>query len=306
MRLIELTDAYSTPGASTMNRLLSVPKTALQRCRLLGCACLAIVFFMQQANASVTLDFNTLPGGGAIEHGRIINSQYFASDGVTISGVNRGGGPDLVVAFDTSKTGTRDRDLEDPFTGGNIPSNTFLGNVLIIQENNWGSSDGVVNYPDDEGTRPAGSIFFDFDDPITEISFDLLDVEGPDEFGDSAGYVASFFDGSGVELARVGFGEFITSSSLFYDSTVEYGNNSANRIQPITAANLSELTGDVIENFSRVEINFGGSAAIDNLVYTSFISPNQVIPEASSVLIWALLGLTVGGCKRRQLHRGRG
>ncbi len=289
-----------TSGFFAMNKLLSVSEIMPQRwCRLLVGACLAIVLFLQQADASVTLDFNTLPGGGLIEHGRIINSQYFLSNGVTISGDNVGGGPDLVVAFDTSETGTRDPDLEDPFSGGNIDPQTFLGNVLIIQENSWGSADGIVNHPDDEGSRPAGSIFFDFTDPITEIGFDLLDVEGPDEYGSNSGYVASFFINN-QELARVGFNEFIDSGSLFYDSTVAYGNNSANRIQPITAAKLSTFANTVIEKFDRVEINFGGSAAIDNLVYTSFAPPNQAIPEASSVLIWALLGLTAGGYKRRR------
>jgi len=294
---------------STVSQFQIAPKKMAQGSRRLAPACLVLILFLQPlflqpADASVTLDFNTLPGGGLVEHGRIINSQYSSSHGVTISAVNVGGGPDLVVAFDTSKTGTRDPDLEGPFTGGNIDHHTFLGNVLIIQEDREGIADGavdgVVNHPDDEGSRPAGSIFFDFDNPITEIGFDLLDVEGPSEYGRNSGYVASFF-AAGVELARVGFNEFITSTSLFYDSTVKYGNNSANRIQPITAGDLSRFTNTILETFNHVEINFGGSAAIDNLVFTPFTPASQsAVPEVSSVLVWGLLGLTVGSGYRRR------
>ncbi len=298
-----------------MNLLLSVSKIMLRR-RLLAFACLLIApLLMQQANASVTLDFNTL------QHGEIVTNQFSNGiDGVTISGINLNKNFDLVVAFDTYAHPTEDPDLEDPFGPGNAsrdPDGTLglldpsipdpwgisyvsrFHKALIIQENDDGIDDGIADFPDDEGRRPAGSIFFDFDNPITEVGFDLLDIEGPKEYRGSSGYVASFFVNN-QELARVGFAEFITPGSRFYDSTVKYGNNSANRIQPITVEKLSAFTGTIIEKFDRVEINFGGSAAVDNLVYTAFTSPTQAVPEASSVLIWALLGLAAGGYRSRQ------
>ena len=111
------------------------------------------------------LDFESLM------HGEIVGGQFSVSHGVTISATNIGGGPDLAIAFDSTKTGTADPDLEDPWTfmgsTGNIPEGTILGKVLIIAENDEDkNNDNLIDSPDDEGSRPAGSIFFDFDFPL--------------------------------------------------------------------------------------------------------------------------------------------
>ena len=170
----------------------------------------------------------------------------------------------------------------------------------VIDGNNNNQNDNVG--PDDEGRRPAGSIIFDFENPITEIGFDLLDIEGPDEFANDSGYVAAFFQ-NGAEVARVGFDEFVTANgNPFFDGSVEFGNNSANRIDPITVVDLSQIAGNTITDFDRVEINLGGSGAVDNLVYKSY-TQQQSIPEATSLLVWGLLGLTVGGYKQRTRSR---
>jgi len=197
-----------------------------------------------------------------------------------------------------------------------IPSNynqyaSRFQSALIIQENDYGIDDGVADHP-----RPAGSIFFDFENPITAIGFDLLDIETSGEFLNNdpsnssspagtrttSGYVG-FFEND-VEVARVGFNEFTAGGAFRTDnSDVEFGNNSANRFEPITVADLNGFASTTVANFDRIEFNFGGSGAVDNLTYTSFTSPPSPaeVPEASSVLIWALLGLTVGGYRRRQL-----
>ena len=240
------------------------------------------------------LDFESLV------HGEIVGGQFSVRHGVTISAINIGEDHNLAIAFDSTLTGTADPDLEDPwiFNGntGNIPEGTLLGKVLIISENNVRDkdNDNLIASPDDEGSRPAGSIFFDFDFPLAEIGFDLIDVEGPGEFEPDVdgGFFATFFTG-GTELASVGFGDFIDNTSLFFDSTVTYGNNLANRISPISASALS------IAAFDRVEINFGGSAAIDNLTWTPV--PGTPIPEPSSL---ALFGVAVAGLVSRRRSRG--
>lgn len=231
----------------------------------------------------MTIDFDNLV------HGTIVDNEYIVSYGATISAINRGGGPDMAVAFNTTLSGTRDSDLEGPWSGGNLPVNTNLGNILIIQENNVGTADGIADLPDDEGSRPAGSIFFDFATAIDSFGFDLIDVEGPSEYGANSGYFATFF-GGGLELANIGFGELVDPSSSFYDSTIIFGDNNINRIAAFTSTDLG------IGLFDRVEINFGGSAGIDNIVYNTVPVP---APSTVVLLLAGLAGISIARRKHR-------
>jgi len=228
-----------------------------------------------------TIDFESFT------HGQIIHTQQ---PGLTIRATNRGGGPDLAVAFDSTLRGTRDPDLQGPngsngaWDRGNIAGNQVLGMMLIVQENSVGVGDGFADRPDDEGSRPAGSLFFEFARAITSFGFDLIDVEGVEEFGQDSGYFATFHDADAE--VRVGFDELITPASGFYDPDIAFGNNSANRVAPITAEQLG------LERFDRVELNFGGSAAVDNIQYTA-------VPTPTAVAGGLLLGLGLLTCRRR-------
>jgi len=218
---------------------------------------------------ALVLDFDDLAPG------EIVSSQFLKTQGVTISAINFGSGPGLAIIFDSLNPTGGDYDLAGPaWAGGNLASaNTVLGKILIIAENDVDSNlDGLIDFPDDEGSRPAGSIFFDFENPMCSVGFDLIDVEGPSEFGQNSGFVATFFIG-GSELARVGFDQFINKNSMFYDQTVQYGDNKANRISPITVDSLSAFTGTSITAFDKVEFNLGGSSAIDNIDVSSCHTP---------------------------------
>ncbi|QDT62896.1 PEP-CTERM sorting domain-containing protein [Calycomorphotria hydatis] len=243
-----------------------------------------------------------------LEHGRIVNTQY-ASQGLTvITAVNTGGGPNLAAAFDSEEHWTQDPDLEGPpWSKGNLAPSTVLGNILIIAENSWGSSDGILNYPDDEGTSPAGSLFFEFNADIDSFGFDAIDVEGPKKAhghhaGDDADYNVTFYD-DGNALATVGFDQFITPGDPFFDASVKYGNNSANRITPITVAALNAAFGLAISAFDMVEIHFGGSTAVDN-IYWTFADDGGgtgIVPEPGALSL-SLLGLvSLAAIYRRRL-----
>ena len=52
---------------------------------------------------------------------------------IIISANNLSGGPNLALDFDTRETGTRDSDLEDASSLGNIDSYEVLGMLLMIE-----------------------------------------------------------------------------------------------------------------------------------------------------------------------------
>ena len=260
-------------------------ETFLQKFLLPLLIAIAIPFLFHntiQAEALV-LDFDDLPKGD------IVSSQFQKTNGITISAKNFGNGPGLAIIFDSLNPTGQDYDLAGPpWEGGNLASaNTVLGKILIIAENDVDlDDDGLIDIPDDEGNRPAGSIYFDFENPMCSVGFDLIDVEGPSEFGSNSGFVATFFMGSS-ELARVGFDQFINENSMFYDPTVEYGNNKANRITPITVDALSSFTGTSITTFDKVEFNLGGSSAIDNIDVSTCHTPivNEFIDNEAQQIV---------------------
>ncbi len=113
--------------------------------------------------------------------------------------------------------------------------------------------------------RKGGFIFIDFDTPLTSFGFDIIDIE-ENELEDS--HVRFSLDGE--LLASVFVSEFITSSATVFDSSVEFGNNSANRIQPLSFFHLGQPL-----QFDEVKFVFTGSGAIDNLTFTPIPGPGM-------------------------------
>ena len=130
----------------------------------------------------------------------------------------------------------------------------------------------------------------DFESPISRFGFDLLDVEGVDEE-----FNLVFSSGDDV-IATVPFSEFVDNEDgLFFDDTIEFGNNSANRIVPISTTRLRAFTGDdTIESFDQIAINLGGSGAVDNIRFENFV------PEPTSAVSWLVICATFVGFRRRQ------
>jgi len=226
--------------------------------RPIHCAALAALAIATPLANAETYDFESLI------HGEIVNSQFAPM--LTISAINPNRSHDLAAAFDTSLLGTSDPDLEGPpWAGGNLATSdteTQLGRALIIAENAIGADDGFLDDPDDEGSRPAGQLIFDFSRTVDMFGFDVIDIEGNvSEFS----RIEFFRDD--ISVATVGFDEFSNVASAFFDATIVFGNNTANRISPITADGLVDFGfGDAAGGFNRVIIHAGGSSAYDNIV----------------------------------------
>lgn len=262
--------------------------------------------------AAFVLDFEqTSFIGETLVHGTVIDGTYQAADSginVGISAVNNGGGPDFAVVFDSRLTGTADPDLEDPFSGpaagnpystspGDSQSQTSYevsfvqsemarpGNILIVQENNNGCSDGVCNDPDDEAGGP-NTISFDFTDgPITAKSIDLFDLNGGG--ANETATISLFSDLGGTQL--------IDSITVKGDDLG--GDNRAGRLL------FTSFSANGIENVSKIAVQFSGSGATGNLVYVlPSGTPPQGIMEPGSL---ALLASGVAGLAVIRRRRGR-
>ncbi len=218
-------------------------------------------------------------------HGTIINNQYEADTGLVISAENLARRFDYAVVFDSNVASTTDTDLIGPpthsWTGGNI-SEQPLGHLLILQENNTDrNNDGIMDDPDDEGRRPAGSFFLNFNDPITELGFAVVDIENVE----SNGYYSKFYN-DGNLVGTLDFSDYLDSNSPFYDPSISFGDNTANLLPTVSASDFN------VDNFDKVEIRLGGSGAITNLEFLPEPPPPTVTVPEPSTLLTMLLGLS--------------
>jgi hypothetical protein len=245
-----------------------------------------------QAMATTTvITFDELTAG--LVHGSVLNSQYA---GVSISATNFDNGTDLAVIYNTDPNAGNgnglsgndyDPDLEGPsWSSSNlgtygIDSSTYMsGNAVIVQENSTGCGDGVCNFPDDEGSRPAGEIVFDFDFTVSSLGFDLIDFEDVETTGSS------------LKIYNEALEEFTYEFSTFVSSqSAEFGNNSINRIL------LSSLG---IDNVNRAVFNFGGSGAVDTVSYRRTPTTGTQISEPSTFALFGLALLGLASSRRRQ------
>ncbi|MDJ0849616.1 MAG: PEP-CTERM sorting domain-containing protein [Myxococcota bacterium] len=218
------------------------------------------------------IDFNGLVNG------EVIDDQFQLDFGVTISAVNNGGGPDFAIAFDSTLDDTRDEDLEfDAATG--------LLNLLIVQENDEGcrvlGPDDPCDLPDDEGSRlsdmPTAEVTFSFADPIRDLGFDLIDIEGDMEEPGSVVFLSG-----GDALLSIHFADL---------PGFVFGDRSVNEVGPIDLREF-EAQGMAID---EVRFELGGSGAIDNVLFTP-------VPEPATAALLGL-GLAAFGRARSQARR---
>lgn len=204
-----------------------------------------------------------------IIHGTVINNQY-KHLGVTIRADNKASDVvDRAIAFDTNFLyKTNDEDLRlDPSVYPNV------GKVLVIQENN----DCTATFcrdPDDEGSRPAGSLFFEFDKVINSLSFATLDIENQE-----TSYV-KLYDGSKTLVKTYSFADLDGAA---------FGDNVYSQVGKFSFGGLGVKT---------VEFALGGSGGIDDIS----VSPVP-LPASLSIMLLGLFGLHF---TRRRLLKRRG
>jgi hypothetical protein len=248
------------------------------------------MFAASAADAStIVIDFEE----PEFDHGDVVTS----SKGVIITTENfhknfhENFHPDLGVIFDSTLRGTRDPDLEGPsptdgvtWSGGNLPEDVVLGNLLIIQENSYRCSDGTCNKPDDQAGSSevgAGEFTFDFSEytdsdlDITSFGFDFVDLESAEAMSSVV-----FVQGS-TEIERY----FVSFPG------VDFGDNTANHFASVLATDLG------LTSFDRVVIRLAGSGAVDNITFTPIPEPNTAL-----LLVAGIVGLARSGRRR---HRDR-
>ena len=225
-------------------------------------------------------------------HGQIVDTDFAAQGIISITADNfRVGGPDLAVVFNSANGSSSDPDLVAPWSGGNLPSTTPLGNILIIQENSTGCGDDICDDPDDEGTRLAGEFDILFSTAVDLFGFDLIDVEST--LDPSIGEQGSihFYDG-----ATVGILDW--TDLLTRDGTISFGDNTANRVLPLTPSEVSALTGQTLTQFDRVVIQMGGSGGVDNITFTPIPEPSSFVLMGIGLASLALRGSRRPGARR--------
>lgn len=239
------------------------------------------------------IDFEVDGSGAAIQLGDVIENQYAAGIfgappgiGATFSVINPNRSHDFLVAFDTDNPTGGDNDLAGPFLPGN--NNTTgegalsPGNVLIIQENTDScTSDGNGGYtnctdPDDEGRRPAGTISIVFTDAVDLVSMDLFDIELLEDGMTENNRIRLYSDAAKTLPINIDF----------FTPAMGSGNAADNKWDRVMFG---------VDDVMAIDVNFGGSGALDNIVFNYNVSVPA--PAALALLGLGMIGL---GLRRRR------
>lgn len=232
--------------------------------RLLMMCSLGVLATAGVAPAAV-ITFDDIPAGS------FVGAQYFLSHGVLIAADNaRPTGPDVATTFNSNQSSPWDVDLVYAWNGGNL-NGQRLNNLLSIAENVTDSNgNGLIDRPDDENR--GGQLFFTFTIPISSFGLDVIDMEVLGSDGvtpNSFLSTLSFYNDQSL-IRTIRFSEFTDPLSPFYDPTIIYGNNTANRIDPVTAEQLG------VNEFDAVVVFFNYSHSMDTLDFETVPEPTAL------------------------------
>lgn len=256
------------------------------------------------------LDFENDGAGNAVSHGQIIDTEYASQ----IPGAATGVGVSISafahyndrtfsappVAFDTTRSGTEDRDLQENRSGrtgfntsGSFPASaTGYGNILIIQEkdraDDFYEGDAPGSYwngkkkykscnsieclsPDDNAQ--GGDLNFDFTQTVRLTGLNFFDIE-------ETGGMIKFFDLVGGNYQ---FTSSISIPSIGGDTVGFLG--------------FGENGGGILAD--RMVVWLAGSGAIDNVSGDIDGPTGSSVPEPGAMGI-ILAGLVGFGVTRRR------
>lgn len=250
-------------------------------------ACVACVFALGAQAGSVTLDFDAVSDGAIVSDGTSSTGLY---NGISISALNAGGGPNLAVAYDSGGAIGRDSDLEENRFGTRFTNAatgatgvTGFGNVLVVQENGVGCGvGGSCDLPDDEAG--GGALRFAFDKVHLLESFDYFDIDGsPDQQAETI--AVKLFTDAGFDWSDSENGADV----LLIDDLLATGGD--NTFRTYVLDNPLTVFG--------IEFQFSSSGAIDNLVLDTLLTSTE-IPAPGTTLLFVSGLLCLGLLARRQ------
>lgn len=250
-------------------------------------------------------------GADSFQHGELVTTQFQNSFGITVSAIRynpTGEGtftPEAgeVVAFDTNIFGTTGVESSDPdlqfstnleigdgprtqWAGGNLPLDTDLGTVLIIQENDNVDANGIYTDPDDNVI--GGEYIFTIDDGFDYRAINIVtaDLDEGTEDRYRLRFTGEGSNGAILSQER-NLAVLLTENSVAFDG----GNGHINDFGTFRLESFDQLVAGGVDRFTEVRFiveNESGGAGLFTFA----------VPEPSTALL-SLVGLA-GLLRRRR------
>ena len=292
-------------------------------------ACIAILNLTSTQAAIVTIDFTKDDSGNLLTHGQVISTapdvqnnkgnpdSFFEFGNIVSVRTTQGtGGHEGAVIFDSTPGGP----------GGILgdPDNDLLvdlGNIMTLQDTQRpattdtgaGANGLVFDAPDDVVKPNAGSIIFDFVDPVAPLAVDIVDANGKfemvviltDENSNTRTYTilekwTYEISAPGIPPTAKGFDTLFLNSVAPQDGEGPGADGVQGNADDFTLVVDAGLDQSKVTN---IEFYFKGnpssSGGFDNLVLDG-VDPNK-IPEPSAIVVAAFATTILAVVVRRAM-----